>query len=61
MGYRVHRLEVHKDHVHEELERFLDRLTGQLVEVVPFVTPVFMPFGGAARTSHLLIVERLTG
>ena len=59
MRHRVHQLRVHQDTVHEELERFLNLLEGELVAVVPFVVPVFMPFGGAARTSVLLVVERL--
>lgn len=59
MRHRVHRLKVHEDTAHEELERFVNDLEGELVTVVPFVVPVFMPFGGAARTTWLLVVERL--
>lgn len=58
MPYRVHRVEVDKRTVVDELERFLDRLSGEVVSVVPWVTPVFMPFGGSSRTTHMLIVER---
>lgn len=58
MRRRVHRLKVHQETVHEELERFLNTMEGTLEAVVPFVVPVFMPFGGAARTTWLLVVER---
>jgi hypothetical protein len=58
MRHRVHRLKVREDTAHEELERFLNDLEGEVVTVVPFVTPVFMPFGGAARTTWMLVVER---
>lgn len=60
MRYRVQRVEVRANDVDAQLERALERLTGELVAVVPIVTPVFMPFGGAARTSRLLLVERST-
>jgi hypothetical protein len=59
MHHHVHRLKVHGATAHEELERFVNDLEGELVTIVPFVTPVFMPFGGAARTTWLLIVERV--
>ena len=59
MRYRVHRVELHKETAHDELERFLELLTGEVVSIVPWVTPVFMPFGGSSRTSHALVVERL--
>lgn len=59
MRHRVHRLKVHQDTAHEELERFLNTLAGEFVAIVPFVVPVFMPFGGAARTTWFLVVERV--
>jgi len=59
MRHRVHRVKVHEDTAHEELERFVNDLEGELVTVVPFVTPVFMPFGGAARTTWMLVIERI--
>jgi hypothetical protein len=61
MRYRVHQLKVHQDTAREELERFVNDLEGAVVSVVPFVVPVFMPFGGAARTRYLLVVEQLGG
>jgi len=59
MRHRVHRLKVHEDTAHEELERFLNTLQGEFVAVVPFVVPVFMPFGGAARTTWMFVIERV--
>ena len=34
MKYRVHRLEVEEDTVQEELERFLNRLEGEVLSVI---------------------------
>lgn len=58
MRHRVHRLKVHQDTVHEELERFVNDLEGELVTVVPFVSPLFQPMGATSRTTWLLVVER---
>ena len=41
MKYRVHQIEVKKDTAQEKLERFLNQLEGDVVSIVPYVTPAF--------------------
>lgn len=59
LRHRVHRLQVHQDTVQEDLERWVSDLEGELVTVVPFVSPVFQPMAATARTTWLLVVERV--
>ena len=58
MKYRVHRLEVKEDSAQDRLEGFLNRIEGEIVSIVPYVTPVFKGMGATAKVSFLLIVER---
>ena len=58
MKYRVHRLEVKEDTAQEKLERFLNQLEGDILEIVPYVTPKFQGMGATSRVSFLLIVEK---
>ena len=59
MEYRVHRLEVEKNSAQDQLERFLNRLEGEVVSVVPMVTPSFQMMGATAKVDFLLIVEKV--
>jgi hypothetical protein len=59
MRYRVHHVDVQEGQARDALERVLERLTGELVEIVPVLTPVMRPYGAAGRTKELLVVERL--
>jgi hypothetical protein len=59
MKYRVHQIEVKKDTAQEKLERFLNQLEGEVLSVVPFVTPTFKGMGATAQVEFLLIVERV--
>lgn len=59
MTYRVHRLEVKEDTAHENLEQFLNKLKGEILAVVPYVSPIFQGMGATASTSFLLIVEKV--
>ena len=58
--YRVHRLEVKKDTAQDKLERFLNQLEGEVLSIVPYVTPTFQGMGATSKVSFLLIVERTT-
>ena len=58
MKYKIHRLEVSEDSVEEKLERFLNRLEGEVLSVFPFSTPKFQPMGATAKVKFLLIVEK---
>jgi hypothetical protein len=58
VNYRVHRLEVKENSAQEKLEGFLNRLEGDVVSIVPYVTPVFKGMGATAKVGFLLIVEQ---
>ena len=57
MKYRVHRLEVKKDNMQEKLEQFLPKLDGEVISVIPNVTPYFLCYG--AKIDYILIVEKI--
>jgi hypothetical protein len=59
MKYRVHQLEVKQDTAQEKLEGFLNRLEGEVVSVVPYVSPTFQGMGATAKVIFLLIVEKV--
>ena len=59
MKYRVHRLEVKRDTAQEKLERFLNHLEGEVLSIVPFVTPSFQGMGATAKVDFFLIVEKV--
>ena len=58
MKYQVHRLEVKEDSVQEKLERFLNRLEGEVLSVIPYSTPSFQGMGATSKVNFLLIVEK---
>ena len=58
MKYRVHKLQVKKDTVQETLERFLNQVEGEILSIVPYVIPKFLPMGGTAKVDFLLIAEK---
>jgi hypothetical protein len=59
MQYRVHRLNAEKDSLAEDLERFINSLSGEVVSVLPNITPTFKPMGATAKVDFLMIVEKL--
>ncbi|UCC93747.1 MAG: hypothetical protein JSW25_03525 [Thermoplasmata archaeon] len=59
MQYRVHRMKVDKDNMLEDLERFINALSGEVISVFPNVTPTFKPMGATAKVDYLMIVEKL--
>ena len=58
MNYIVHRLEVRRENMQERLERFINKLEGEIISVVPNVKPTFMGMGATAKIDYLLIVEK---
>ena len=60
MKYRVHQIEVKKDTAQEKLERFLNQLEGDVVSIIPYVTPTFQGMGATAKVDFLLIVEKVS-
>ena len=59
MKYRVHRLEVRSSNMQEELEKFLNKLDGEVISVLPNVRPTFQGMGATAKIDFLLIVEKV--
>jgi len=59
MKYRVHRLEVRKDTAQEKLEHFLNQLEGEVLAIVPYVSPTFQGMGATSKVIFLLIVEKV--
>ena len=58
MKYRVHRLEVKNDTAQEKLERFLNQLEGEVLAIIPYITPTFQGMGATSKVDFLLIVEK---
>ena len=58
MKYRVHQLEVKRDTAQEKLHSFLNQLEGEILAIVPFVSPTFQLMGATSRVDFLLIVEK---
>jgi hypothetical protein len=54
MRYRVHRFDIKMTRDQTELERFLNSLEGEVVTIIPNITPVPATF-----VDFLLIVEKL--
>ena len=59
MKYRVHRLEVGQDTAQEKLEHFLNQLEGEVLAIVPYVSPTFQGMGATSKVDFLLIVEKV--
>jgi hypothetical protein len=59
MNYRVHQLEVKQDSAQQKLENFINRLDGEVISVVPYVSPTFQGMGATSKIVFLLIVERV--
>ena len=58
MEYRVHKLEVKRDTAQETLQSFLNQLDGEVLAIVPYVTPSFQLMGATSKVDFLLIVEK---
>ncbi len=58
--YRVHRFDVKMTTDQSKLEQFLNSLEGEVVAIIPNVTPKFTPGGMGAEVDFLLIVERVS-
>ena len=59
MKYRIHRLEVKKDTAQLLLESFLNQLEGDVISVIPYVNPTFLPMGATSKVDFILIVEKV--
>jgi len=59
MRYRVHQLEIKQDTAQEKLEHFLNQLQGEVLTIVPYVSPTFQGMGATSKVIFLLIVEKV--
>jgi len=59
MKYKVHRIDVKRENIQSELEKFINGIDGEIVSIVPNVKPTFLWMGGTAKVDFLLIVEKV--
>ena len=57
MKHRVHRLEVNRNNMQEQLGQFINKLNGEVIAVIPNVIPYFLCYG--AKVNYLLIIEKI--
>lgn len=57
-SYRVHRFNIKMAEDQTRLEQFLNRLSGEVISIIPNVAPKFTPGGMGAEVDFLFIVER---
>ena len=58
MKYRVHELPVSRKSAQAKLQAFLNDLEGEVIAVLPHVSPTFQGMGATAKVDFLLIVEK---
>ena len=58
MKYRVHQLEVKEGTAQEKLQNFLNQLEGEVLAIVPYISPTFQLMGATSKVDFLLIVEK---
>ena len=56
--YRVHRLNIKMEEDQTKLEQFLNSLEGEVVAIIPSVSPKFTPGGMGAKVYFLWVVEK---
>lgn len=57
MKYKVHQFPIRMTKDRDQLENFLNSLSGEVVAIIPNVAPV--PFTWHAKVDFLLILEKL--
>jgi hypothetical protein len=57
--YRVHRFNIKMTEDQSKLEQFLNSLEGEVVAIIPNVTPKFSPGGMGAGVDFIFIVEKV--
>ena len=57
--YRVHRFNIKMTADQSKLEQFLNSLEGEVVAIIPNVTPKFTPGGMGADVDFIFIVEKV--
>ena len=59
MKYRIHRFQINMKEDQIKLEQFLNSIEGDVVSIIPNVTPTLFILGGAAKIDFLMIVEKV--
>jgi len=59
--YRVHRLEIKGENIHNKLEQFLNELKGEVISIIPEIKKGSLTqiYGVTARVDYILIVEKI--
>ena len=56
---RVHRFNIKMTEDQTRLEQFFNSLKGEIISIIPNVTPKFTPGGMGAEIDFLFIIERI--
>lgn len=59
MDYKVHKFYIEKEIDVVVLEQFLNNLRGEIVSIIPNITPKFHMMGATAGYNYLVIIEKL--
>jgi hypothetical protein len=59
MFYEVHRFDINMEKDQDKLKKFLNKLQGEVVAIIPNIKPTFKPMGATAKVDFLLIIEKL--
>ena len=59
MNYEIHRFDIDMNKDQDKLKRFLNKLQGEVVAIIPNVKPTFRPMGATAKVDFLLIIEKI--
>ena len=57
MKFKVHKLEIKLAKEQDKLEQFLNSLEGEVVSIIPNVTPIVMFYG--SKVNFVLVVEKV--
>jgi hypothetical protein len=57
MKYKVHKLDIKPNEDQDKLERFLNKLKGEVISVIPNTETVFLCYG--AKVKSVLIIEKI--
>ena len=59
MKYKVHQFDEKGKNIQHDLEDFLNKLNGEIISVLPHLTPTFQLKGSTAKIDYYLIVEKI--
>ena len=59
MFYEIHRFDINMEKDQDKLKKFLNKLQGEVVAIIPNIKPTFRPMGATAKVDFLLIIEKM--